>query len=49
MVRESFGWIDEVQPTVVAGVENGTQKLERTSDRNKRKVDARGGKLTQRI
>jgi hypothetical protein len=41
MVTKSFDWIDEVQATVVAGVENGTQKLERTRDRNKRKVGAR--------
>src|SRR5215470_15830312 len=32
MVAKSFGWIDDVQPTVVAGVENRTQKLERTCD-----------------
>jgi len=40
MVTKPFDWIDEVPPTVVAGVENGTQKLERTRDRNKRKVSA---------
>jgi len=37
-VRNSFDSIDEVQAKVVTGVENGTQKLERTRDRNKRKV-----------
>jgi hypothetical protein len=30
MVTKSFDWIDEVRAKVVAGVENGTQKLERT-------------------
>lgn len=40
MVAKSFDWIDEVRAKVVAGVENGTQKLERTRDRNKRKVGA---------
>jgi len=40
MVTKSFDWIDEVQAKVVAGVENATQKLERTRDRNKRKVGA---------
>jgi hypothetical protein len=29
MVTKSFDWIDEVQAKVVAGVENGTPKLER--------------------
>jgi len=29
MVTKSCDWIDEVQAEVVAGVENGTQKLER--------------------
>jgi hypothetical protein len=40
MVTTLLDWIDEVQLKVVAGVENGTQKLERTCDRNKRKVGA---------
>jgi hypothetical protein len=40
MVTKSFDWIDEVRAKVVAGVENETQKLERTRDRNKRKVGA---------
>jgi hypothetical protein len=38
MVTKSCDWIDEVLAKVVAGVENGPQKLERTRDRNKRKV-----------
>jgi hypothetical protein len=38
MVTKSFDCIEEVQSKVVAGVENGTQKLERTRDRYKRKV-----------
>ena len=40
MVTESFDWIAEVQAKVVVGVENETEKLERTRDRNKRKVGA---------
>jgi ribose 5-phosphate isomerase B len=40
MVRKSFDWIEQVQAKVVAGVENETQKLERTRDRNKCKVGA---------
>jgi len=38
MASKSFDWIDDVQAKVVAGVENETQKLERTRDRNKPKV-----------
>jgi hypothetical protein len=38
MVTKFFDWIDEVQAKVVAGVENGTQKLERRPDRNNGKV-----------
>src|SRR6266478_5598763 len=38
MVTKSFDWIDKVQTKVVAGVENETEKLERTRDRTKRKV-----------
>jgi len=33
MITKYFDWIDEVQAKVVAGVENETQKLERTRDR----------------
>jgi hypothetical protein len=40
MVTKSFDWIDEVRANVVAGVENETQKLERTRDRNKRIMGA---------
>jgi hypothetical protein len=40
MVTKSFDCIDQVQAKVVAGVENETQKLERTRDRNKCKVGA---------
>jgi hypothetical protein len=40
MVTKSVDWIDEVQAKVVAGVETGAQKPERTRDRNKRKVSA---------
>jgi hypothetical protein len=40
MVTKSFDRIDEVEAKVVAGVENGTQKLERTCDRKKCKVGA---------
>jgi hypothetical protein len=40
MVTKSCDWIDEVQAKVVAGVENGPQKLERTRDRNWHKVGA---------
>jgi hypothetical protein len=40
MVTRSLDWIDEVQAKVFAGVENETQKLERTRDRKKRKVSA---------
>ncbi len=40
MVTKSFAWIDQVQAKVIAGVENGTQKLERTRNQNKRKVGA---------
>jgi hypothetical protein len=40
MVAKSSDWIEQVQTKVVAGVENGTQKLERTRDRDKRKVGA---------
>jgi len=31
MVTKSFDWIAEVRAKVVAGVENATQKLERTA------------------
>ncbi len=37
MVTKCFDWIDEVRAKVVAGVENGAQKLERRRDRNKAK------------
>jgi hypothetical protein len=40
MFTKSFDWIEEVQAKVVAGVENETQKLERTRNRDKRKVGA---------
>jgi hypothetical protein len=49
MVTKSFDCIEEVQSKVVAGVENGTQKLERTRDRYKRKVGARCGNPKIRI
>jgi len=49
MATKSFDWIAEVQAKVVAGVENETQKLERTRDRNKRKVGARCGNAKKRI
>ena len=44
MVTKSCDWIDEVQPKVVAGVENREQKLERRLDRNKGKVGLLCGK-----
>lgn len=40
MVTKSFDRIDEVQVKVVAGVENETQKFERTCEGNKSKVAA---------